>query len=111
MWVKDEERGRYDEHGRYKALAYFGLVVLSTAFGYAVGADRAESTSPVKTMYSPTGLQTFGMLTEAAEAARQEGDAKAAVHLEEAASAQRTRLLAWAAREQAAVARLQASAE
>jgi hypothetical protein len=93
MWVYDEE------NGRYKVLAYIGLVVLGIAFGYAIGAKQDDDGPRVKQMYAPGGVQTYGLLTEAAEQARTEGDETAAKWYESAASAQRTRLLAWAQRD------------
>lgn len=87
-----------EENGRYKVLAYIGLVVLGIAFGYAIGAQRDGGPS-VKQVFAPGGVQTYSMLTEAAEQARSDGDEKAATWFESAASAQRTRLLAWATRD------------
>jgi len=92
MWANDEE------NGRYKVLAYIGLVVLGIAFGYAIGTKRDDGPT-VKQMFAPDGVQTYGLLTEAAEQARSEGDEEAAKWYESAVSAQRTRLLAWAQRD------------
>src|SRR5436305_4983399 len=93
MWVYDEE------NGRYKVLAYMGLLVLGVAFGYAIGAQNDKGPT-VKQIYEPGGVQTYSLLTEAAEQARSAGDDKAATWLESQASAQRTRLLSWVAQEQ-----------
>ena len=92
MWVYDEE------DGRYKLLAYVGLVVMGIAFGYAIGAQK-DNAPMMRQMFEPGGMQTYSMLTEAAEQARSEGDDKAATWLDSQASAQRTRLLNWVAEE------------
>jgi hypothetical protein len=90
MWVYDEE------NGRYKVLAYIGLVVLGIAFGYAIGAQNDKGPT-IEQIYEPGGVQAYSLLTDAAEQARSAGDDKAATWLESQASAQRTRLLTWAA--------------
>jgi hypothetical protein len=90
MWAYDEE------NGRHKVLAYIGLVVLGIAFGYAIGAQTDKGPT-VKQILDPGGVQTYSLLTHATEQARSEGDDKSATWLESQASAQRTRLLTWAA--------------
>jgi len=87
-----------EENGRHKLLAYMGLVALGVAFGYAIGAKNDQAPT-IKQMYEPGGVQTYSLLTAAAEQARSAGDDKAATWLESQASAQRTRLLSWAAQE------------
>jgi hypothetical protein len=87
-----------EENGRFKVLAYTGLVLMGIAFGYAIGMQR-DALPAVQQTAAPGGVQAYGLLTEAAEQARTEGDDKAAKWFESAASAQRTRLLAWAARD------------
>jgi hypothetical protein len=88
MWVEDER------NGCYKTLAYIGLVVLGVAFGFSMGSQRTTEAGPA-TMYPPSALQSFGVLTEAADTARSQGDTKIAADLDKAAATHRTRMLAW----------------
>ena len=58
-----------------------------------------DGTTTVTQTFAPNGAQTYSLLTEAAEQARSAGDEKAAKWFDSEASAQRTRVLAWAARD------------
>ena len=90
-----------EEDKRCKALAYIGLVLLATAFGYSLGTKGATTEVGTRTIESPTSLHAFGMMTRAADAARESGDEQAASRFESAASLQRTRVMAWSAQVQA----------
>lgn len=94
MWVDDERKGSY------KALAYMGLVVLGAAFGFSVGSQRMMDRS-MPTMYPPAALESYGVLTEAADEARASGEISMATELDAAAATHRSRLLAWVASDQA----------
>ena len=89
MWVEDER------NGCQKTLAYIGLVVLGVAFGFSMGSQRSMDQGPPP-MYPSSTLQSFGVLTEAADEARNRGETKTASELDAAAAAHRSRLLAWA---------------
>ena len=94
MWVEDERKSSY------KTLAYMGLVVLGVAFGFSMGSQRMMD-RPLPTMYPPAALESFGVLTEAADDARAKGEAGTASELDAAAATHRTRLMAWVASSQA----------
>ena len=94
-----------EDSGRYKAVAYIGLVALATAFGYSMGMKNGATGLGEQTMQAPTGLQVFGTLARAADEARDLGDEQAASRFESAASFQRTRLMAWTMRVQEDLAR------
>ena len=94
MWVEDER------NGSYKTLAYIGVVVLGVAFGFSMGSQSMMSPSP-KSMYPPAALESFGVLTDAADDARAHGETGMASDLAAAAAQHRTRLLAWVASAQA----------
>lgn len=96
MWVEDER------NGCHKTLAYMGLVVLGVAFGFSMGSQRTLDQAPPN-MYPSATLQSFGVLTEAAEEARTHGELKVASELDSAAAAHRSRLTSWAMAAQGAL--------
>jgi hypothetical protein len=82
-----------EKNGRFKTVAYLGLLTLGVAFGYSWGMQNTLGV-PKTNVSTPIDLEGMEALRDAAEQARSRGDAATASWYDSAMASHRQSLLA-----------------